>query len=120
MCSCNACMEYSKFIRNMDLVPHEVRPYFENLYEKMVVAQHDSDYYKAIVKGTWPNSDDIIASHRPDAMPEATRVGAIAQLFASLESLSATQVMLCSIPNQRDASAIQEVLEAYEVVKSIT
>ena len=40
------------------------RQFFEQMYESLIETQYDLDYYKAIVDGSWPMADEIIARKR--------------------------------------------------------
>jgi hypothetical protein len=41
------------------LVP-EHQEYFRAMYDQLLEVEHDRDYYRVIVDGTWPNADEVI------------------------------------------------------------
>ncbi|MBW2106611.1 MAG: hypothetical protein JRI26_11490 [Deltaproteobacteria bacterium] len=63
-CECKVC-EYGKLVeQNINILPEPQRKFFNDMYSNLAHAEEDRDYYKAIVKGTWPNADGIIALMR--------------------------------------------------------
>ena len=64
-CECEVCY-FSRLVNEQiqKLEDPEAQNFFLNLYDMVVHAEMDRDYYKAIVEGVWPNADEIIAKHR--------------------------------------------------------
>lgn len=45
-------------------MPDNAKQLIDELRDILVNVENDRDYYKAIVQGVWPNSDDVIKSAR--------------------------------------------------------
>lgn len=59
-CSCDVCKQSITFREHLDRIPAELHEYFQELYDVLIHAQFDNDYYKAIIDGSWPEADLII------------------------------------------------------------
>jgi len=64
MCDCNVCKFYRKFESHLEGLDEEKKEFFMDFYELYVETSVDKDYYECIVKGTWPDSDEVIANAR--------------------------------------------------------
>lgn len=40
------------------------REFFANMYDTLLDVEMSRDYYKAIILGDWPDSDELIAQRR--------------------------------------------------------
>lgn len=64
-CSCDVCKDIAHYksikdSHNIDIVHR----YMEEIYERLIEVEFDLDYYKALVRGTYPNADEVIAKVR--------------------------------------------------------
>lgn len=64
MCECKLCLRTRKFEEELDKIPAELREFWLKLYDDLNHAEMDRDYYKCIVDGSWPSSEEILASYR--------------------------------------------------------
>ena len=56
MCDCQVCQQGREFKRRLELVPEPERPYWNDLYETLIHAEMDRDWYRAIFDGSWPDA----------------------------------------------------------------
>ena len=64
-CQCDVCY-YSRQVNAQvqKLEDPDAREFFLNMYDMLIHAEFDKDYYKAIVKNEWPQADEILAKYR--------------------------------------------------------
>lgn len=64
-CQCDVCY-YSRQVNEQiqKLEDPDAREFFLNMYDMLIHAEFDKDYYKAIVKNEWPQADEILAKYR--------------------------------------------------------
>lgn len=64
-CQCDVCY-YSRQVneRIQKLEDEDTREFFLNMYDMLIHAEFDRDYYRAVVKNEWPDADKILAKHR--------------------------------------------------------
>ena len=60
-CNCAVCSRYTELQERLLLIPTEHRDFVFALYDDLVNAQNDLSHANAIIKGTWPQADEIIA-----------------------------------------------------------
>lgn len=63
-CECDECKYGDEVSKHLDNLSKEDRIFFNDLYGKYIHESDDCGYYKAIVTGTWPDADEIIAHQR--------------------------------------------------------
>lgn len=63
-CECKSCKMSAAYEVALEHVPEEHKAVFVELYEECVHAQTDAAYYRSIVEGVWPNSEEILAQYR--------------------------------------------------------
>lgn len=63
-CQCEFCQWSKVFNKVMEDVPTEHHAFFRNLVDNMLDIELDRDYYKAIVRNEWPDSDKILSQYR--------------------------------------------------------
>lgn len=63
-CDCSLCIRSRRFREVLARVPYQDRNYWENMYDHLYHVEADLEYFKAVVKGNWPDADDVIKSHR--------------------------------------------------------
>ena len=59
-CDCQLCQQNRTFREKLALIPEDVRPYFENLYDHLLETSFDQDYYRAIMSGSWPGAVEVL------------------------------------------------------------
>jgi hypothetical protein len=64
-CECQVCY-FSRLVNAeiQKLEDPDAQNFFMNMYDMLVHAEMDKDYYKAIVDGQWPNADELIKKRR--------------------------------------------------------
>lgn len=64
-CQCDVCY-YSRQVNKQiqKLEDPDAREFFLNMYDMLIHAEFDKDYYKAIVKNEWPQANEILAKYR--------------------------------------------------------
>ena len=60
VCECEICVRSRSFNVIVEALPAEHQEYFRVMYDHLLEAEHERDYYKVIVDGTWPNADEVI------------------------------------------------------------
>ena len=60
MCECEICVRSRSFNDVVEALPAEHQEYFRVMYDQLLEIEHERDYYKVIVDGTWPNADEVI------------------------------------------------------------
>lgn len=63
-CPCGVCSQYREFEKHLQGVPIESHEFFESLMDQLVETQMDLDVSRAIICGTWPGADNLIAQRR--------------------------------------------------------
>jgi len=75
-CNCKICQRHEEFERQMnnlkEVVPflqesggvEEAIEFIEHVYTSLNVTEMDRDMNLAIIKGTWPESEEILARYR--------------------------------------------------------
>lgn len=66
-CNCELCVRNRGISEEIERLPEANREYFRVLLDGLLETEADLDYYKAIVDGSWPDSDEIIARKRNKA-----------------------------------------------------
>lgn len=64
MCDCDQCQFNKKYQDELDKLPPDAQAFFSDVYDQLAQAETDVSYYRCIVNGVWPNSDEIIAQAR--------------------------------------------------------
>ena len=64
MCDCKVCKEYKIFQKYIKDLPESHIDYFESLHERLINLEEDNSYYKALLEGSWPESDKVIEKWR--------------------------------------------------------
>lgn len=64
MCECSICQQITEFYKYLETVPNDSKPYFLDLYDALIEASSDLEYYKSIIDGSWPNADEVIERFR--------------------------------------------------------
>ena len=60
-CKCNTCglgRRISQVVERRD--PEEMADMIKELSSHLIMAQFDLDYFQAIIRGIWPNSEEIL------------------------------------------------------------
>lgn len=83
MCDCKVCQYSREFEAELALLPEANRPFFEKLFENYSNKCSDLNHAEAILEGSWPESDEIIAGARKRA---AERFAAHAAARAAVAS----------------------------------
>ena len=60
MCDCAICVRTRSFNTVVEALVPEHQEYFRAMYDQLLEVEHDRDYYRVIVDGTWPNADEVI------------------------------------------------------------
>ena len=60
MCECEVCQLSRKVHEKLELLPEDQRAFWEEMYDALVHAEFDRDYYRSVIDGSWPNSDLVI------------------------------------------------------------
>lgn len=63
-CECKVCVQMRAMETNLATLNPEQRSFFEAIYDDLVHASDERDYYRALVDGSWPNADEVIAGSR--------------------------------------------------------
>ena len=61
---CPVCQRTRKFREALERVPEKDKEFWSDIFSTLFHAESDRDYYHAIVEGSWPNADEVIARHR--------------------------------------------------------
>ena len=64
MFDCQVCQDSRIFRTYLKGLTESQIDYFQSLYEKLLEAEEDNSYYKALLDGTWPNADKVIENWR--------------------------------------------------------
>lgn len=63
-CECNVC-KYSRKVRHqLEQLAPEQREFFEGMYDTLINIEFDRDYSDAVIDGSWPEADEVIAKRR--------------------------------------------------------
>ena len=64
-CECQVCY-FSRLVNAQiqKLEDPDAQNFFLNMYDMLIHAEMDRDYYKSIVDGQWPNADELIQKRR--------------------------------------------------------
>ncbi len=73
-CECDVC-HFSRLVNAhiQKLEDEDAQNFFMNMYDMLIHAEFDRDYYKAVIDGTWPEADTLIQKYRnkrPIGKPE--------------------------------------------------
>lgn len=71
MCDCRLCKRSREVRAALERIPEQEREFWSRLHEGLFETEADLEYYKAIVDGTWPNADEVIANHRKKHEPQS-------------------------------------------------
>ena len=66
-CDCDVCYyarQVNLYINKIE--DEDVQNFFMNMYDMLIHAEMDKDYYQAIVKNQWPDSDRILKKYRKE------------------------------------------------------
>lgn len=63
-CECEVCRYINKVRAKIEKLPDEHQDFFENMLDAHLELQYEHDYYRALIRGDWPNADDVIKSKR--------------------------------------------------------
>jgi hypothetical protein len=63
-CDCSMCQRTLHFRAALDSVPEKDAQFWSDIFSALLNAESDRDYYCAIVDGSWPNADELIAKNR--------------------------------------------------------
>jgi len=63
-CECRICNRSRQIDAAIRLLPKPQRLFMQDIHLEFIHAEMDRDYYRAIVKGDWPDGDQIISSYR--------------------------------------------------------
>jgi hypothetical protein len=61
MCNCPVCKDTARFQSELIKLPLESRDAFRDLYDNLLGQEMDVEYYRAVLDGSWPSADSIIA-----------------------------------------------------------
>jgi hypothetical protein len=61
MCNCQVCQDTRHFRTELKQLPAEHQSIFEGLYDNLLHVEMDRDYYHAILEGSWPSAQEILA-----------------------------------------------------------
>ncbi len=64
MCNCRVCTYGREVQEQLAKLPDEQRTFFEDMYDRLIGEEDQSNYYQAIVDGSWPQSEEILARYR--------------------------------------------------------
>jgi hypothetical protein len=88
MCDCIECQYREELQTHLDAIPEEHRKFFDNLYEMYYQASFDAEYYRLIVNGQYPNSQEILEAHRGYKMYTLEEINAILKEKHGMEGLT--------------------------------
>ena len=63
-CECDMCVYGREVQSQLSELTESQREFFEDMYDRLMGESMDRNYYQAIVNGTWPSSEEILASYR--------------------------------------------------------
>ena len=66
-CNCEICQYTDEFYTNLKDIPLEHQKFFEDLFMRYQSECLDNDVNKAIIEGSWPDSDKIIIENHKKA-----------------------------------------------------
>lgn len=64
MCDCAICTRSKAFQKHIELVPAESKKFFEAIYDVLLETESSLEYRNALVDGSWPDADTVIATIR--------------------------------------------------------
>jgi hypothetical protein len=63
-CECSVC-KYSRVVEHqLEQLAPEQREFFEEMYDILINVEFDRDYSDAVIDGSWPGADEVIAKRR--------------------------------------------------------
>lgn len=69
-CECRICQQHKELVKHLasvgDAGLNEAVVFFERIYEDLTHAELDRDVNQAIINGSWPSSEEILAGFRTD------------------------------------------------------
>lgn len=64
-CQCELCQYTRKFDEHAkSITSPEARQFFEDMFERLNCAESDAEIKQAVIDGSWPNADEVIAAAR--------------------------------------------------------
>ena len=64
MCDCEICEQNRIFRSHLEGLTESQVEFFEGLHEQFLNLAEDNSYYKALLEGSWPESDKVIENWR--------------------------------------------------------
>ena len=64
LCECPRCLDSREFAARLAELPEHQRAYFAAQRENYALQGADLDHANAVIEGSWPSADDIIAGSR--------------------------------------------------------
>jgi hypothetical protein len=64
MCNCDLCTRNRKVTLEIERLPEDRQQFFKELFDYLNHVEMDLDYSQAIINGSWPEADGIIATAR--------------------------------------------------------
>jgi hypothetical protein len=61
MCHCPVCQDSARFQSELIKLPAERQGVFRDLYDNLLEKEMDVEYHRAVLDGSWPAADEIIA-----------------------------------------------------------
>jgi hypothetical protein len=66
-CECSICQRSLLFKQTLERITEtKDKQFFEDLFSHLYNVEMDRDYYRSIVDGSWPDSDEVIKQRRED------------------------------------------------------
>jgi hypothetical protein len=81
MCHCPVCQDSARFQSELIKLPAERQGVFRDLYDNLLDKEMDLEYYRAVLDGSWPAADEIIAKFH-DQPVSASRLTLVPQQSA--------------------------------------
>lgn len=63
-CTCRVCERHRSIVAHLANIPETERPFFEDLVSELEHAEMDRDHLQAILDGSWPNAEEVLAGYR--------------------------------------------------------
>lgn len=76
MCDCHVCQRHRSVQAQLDQLPQPQRAFFESLLDTLDNVEMDRDYYRAILDGSWPDADRVLAGFRARHATQPAAAGA--------------------------------------------
>lgn len=64
MCNCDLCVRNREIRQKIEELPEDKQEFFNDFFDGLMETEMDLNYYKSIVDGSWPHSDEIICQSR--------------------------------------------------------